>query len=381
MRGSRFLGLAAAAVLLAGCAIAPKSGPTSGAVLEAAEDPDATALPFAFARLTPETVETLESRGAVEGEDISGAAGRQGHELRVGDVVSVTIWEAVDGGLFSGAGGGARATTLPPQRIGPSGRISAPYAGPVRAAGRNPDAVAESIAAALEGKAIEPQVLVTVAESPVSSVTVVGDAAARSARVPLAGVGERVLDVIASAGGSSAPAHRTLVRLTRGEITAETHLARILREPAQNVTVRAGDVVSLMDIGQSFTVLGAANQPRRIPFQSESVTLDEALGEAGGLADFAADPEAVYVFRYEDAEIAEALTGEAAQGPVAPVVYNLDLRDPGAFFLARRFEMLDGDIIYAANAPLANARKVLNAIAQVLTPATSSLRLANALDD
>ena len=170
------------------------------------------------------------------------------------------------------------------------------------------------------------------------------------------------------------------MRLTREGRQGEAHLARILREPAQNLRVRPGDVIGLLEDGQSFTALGAAGRPQRLPFSSESVTLDEALAEAGGLRDFSANPAAVFVFRYEDAEVVRDLTGEAAEGPVAPVVYNLDLSDPGAFFLARRFEMRDGDILYAANAPIADARKVLGLLSDLLSPATGGLRLANAAE-
>ncbi|MGM0585144.1 MAG: polysaccharide biosynthesis/export family protein [Pseudomonadota bacterium] len=367
------------ALLLSACAVAPRGGPTAEAVRAAGQEAE-TVVPFAFAPLTRETVAALQARRAAPQADLGENAKVRPQILRPGDRVSVTIWEAVEGGLFSGEGAGAKSVALPPQRLGPSGRISVPYAGRIRAAGRTPAQVSGAIVAALRGKAIEPQALVTVEDSPVSAVTVIGDAAAGSGRVPLAGVGERVLDVIAAAGGTSAPAHRTLVRLNRGAAQGEAHLARILREPAQNVRVRAGDVVGLLLDEQTFTVLGAAGQPRRVPFSTEIVTLDEALAEAGGLDDMDANPDSVFVFRYEDAATARRLTGRPAEGPLAPVVYNLDLSDPGAFFLARRFEMRDGDILYAANAPLADARKVLDVVARALSPATTSLRLANGLD-
>lgn len=368
-----------AALALAGCAAAPKSGPTSGAVRAVATAPEEAALPYAFVALTVETVATLEARRRAPPEDLPREAA-SGPRLRTGDAVVVTIWEAVEGGLFSGGEGSPRGTSLPAQRIGPSGEITVPYAGQVRAAGRTPEAVARAVEAALEGKAIEPQVLVTQSASPASAVTVIGDAAARSGRVRLDDVGERVLDVIAAAGGATTPAHRALVRLTRGDRVAETHLARILREPAQNVPVRAGDVVAVLESGASYTVLGAAARPRRANFASEVVTLDQAIAEAGGLDDNRSDPGAVFVFRYEPSDVAEAVAGAPQPAPVAAVVYNLDLTDPSAFFLARRFEILDDDIVFVANAPLADAQKVLRSVATAFTPALAALRLGVQLD-
>ena len=203
-----------AAIVLAGCTSMPMSGPTIGAIETAALESDSTLQPFAFAAITPETLEVLDRRRREPPSDLTRGGG-QNFQLKIGDVVSVTIWEAVEGGVFSGNGMGNRASGLPRQRIGDSGAISVPYAGRIRAAGRTPEAVASAIVAALEGKAIEPQVLVTLDTSPVSAVTVIGDALGKAGRIPLAGVGERVLDVLATAGGASIPAHQALVRLTR----------------------------------------------------------------------------------------------------------------------------------------------------------------------
>ena len=382
-----------AAIVLAGCTSMPMSGPTIGAIETAALESDSTLQPFAFAAITPETLEVLDRRRREPPSDLTRGGG-QNFQLKIGDVVSVTIWEAVEGGVFSGNGMGNRASGLPRQRIGDSGAISVPYAGRIRAAGRTPEAVASAIVAALEGKAIEPQVLVTLDTSPVSAVTVIGDALGKAGRIPLAGVGERVLDVLATAGGASIPAHQALVRLTRGDAQAETHLSRILREPAQNVRVMPGDVLTVMNSNESYSVMGAANRPRRMSFSAEIMPLDEALADVGGLSDNSASPSAVYVFRYEPTELARQLppvpdrapegreppSAGTSAGLMSPVVYNLDLSDPGSFFLARRFVVQDGDIIYVANADFANAQKVLRVFASVLTPAAATLRLINDLN-
>lgn len=381
MTAAQRIGRHAAAILvalaLAGCAAAPKSGPTGEAVRTGAAPAPEGPPPYALVPLTPETIATIEAETLAPAVAPLPRETDGGPRLRVGDAVAVTIWEAVEGGLFSAPDGGPRGLTLPQQRIGPSGDITVPYAGRIRAAGRTPEAVGAAVEAALQGKAIEPQALVTRVASPVSSVTVLGDATAGGGRVPLADVGERLLDVIAAAGGATAPSHSVVVRLTRGGRQAETRLSRLLADPAQNVPMQPGDVVALLREEASYTVLGAAAQPRRAAFASERVTLEQALAESGGLDDRRSDPGAVFVFRYEDRATAEALAGEPRDGPLSPVVYNLDLTDAGAFFLARRFEIEDGDIVYVANAPLADADKVLRTISTALSPVTATLRISN----
>ncbi|TYO90515.1 polysaccharide biosynthesis/export family protein [Oceanicella actignis] len=363
--------------LLGGCARMPEAGPKGDVVRETAQVKDA---PYLLVPLDPAALDALE--GASGGEagalraDAPAAGPAAGDALRVGDLVTVTVWEAVNGGLFSAPqANGPRMAPFPAQRVAEDGAILVPYAGRIRAAGRTPRQVERAIEAALAGKAIEPQALVTRQESPVSAVTVLGDAANGGGRVALAGVGERVLDVIAAAGGLRAAPHRTLVRLTRGRISAEAHLSEVLRDPAQNVPVRPGDVVNLVEAPRSLTVFGAAARPSKIEFPAERLTLDEALALAGGLSDDRADPSAVFVMRRESAETARALTGGRVARDV-PVVYNLDLSRPESFFLARRFEMRDKDIIYAANAPIANFEKVMRVIALALQPVSTGVGLA-----
>ena len=51
-----------AAIVLAGCTSMPMSGPTIGAIETAALESDSTLQPFAFAAITPETLEVLDRR-------------------------------------------------------------------------------------------------------------------------------------------------------------------------------------------------------------------------------------------------------------------------------------------------------------------------------
>jgi protein involved in polysaccharide export with SLBB domain len=75
-------------------------------------------------------------------------------KLGIGDVVSVTIFEAEPGGLFVPSEPGARPgifVTLPSQVVDTNGNITVPYAGTIRALGRTPAEVQEAINKALSG--------------------------------------------------------------------------------------------------------------------------------------------------------------------------------------------------------------------------------------
>ena len=97
-----------------------------------------------------------------------------------------------------------RAATIPDQQVGPDGTIGVPYAGRVPAAGRTPADVQQTIEALLANKALGPQALVIVKKSDANAVTVGGEVVA-GARVPLSPGGDRLLQVIAARGGTTAP--------------------------------------------------------------------------------------------------------------------------------------------------------------------------------
>jgi len=90
------------------------------------------------------------------------------------------------------------------------------------------------------------------------------------------------------------------------------------------------------------------------------VSLSEALAKAGGLADDSADPQAVFLLRYENTAVVTALGEPAMPGAGSgwsPVAYRLDLADVRSYHLAQRFPVRDKDIILCRQRPGHAARK------------------------
>src|ERR1044072_4672135 len=48
------------------------------------------------------------------------------------------------------------------------------------------------------------------------------------------------------------------------------------------------------------------------------------------------------------------------EGPIVPVIYTINLRDPAGYFLASAFEMRNKDIIYVSNAIAVEQTKFMN---------------------
>ena len=80
-----------------------------------------------------------------------------------------------------------------------------------------------------------------------------------------------------------------------------------------------------------------------------------------------ADPASVFIYRGETRDVAEAMGIDCSkfQGPIIPVIYNINLRNPGSQFLATTFEMRNKDVVYVANSVSVEASKFINYIRSV----------------
>ena len=111
------------------------------------------------------------------------------------------------------------------------------------------------------------------------------------------------------------------------------------------------DTIYLYFEPQTFLAFGAVTAQQQIPFGAWRLSLAEAISKAGGLIDTQADPASVFLYRGEARDVAAALGIDCTpyQGPVIPVIYTINLRDPAGYFLASSFEMRNKDILYVSN--------------------------------
>lgn len=350
-----------AMVAHSGCSTLPTSGPTNA--LARADQFNPGKLPYALVKVTTEIEEILERNSVRIGRIFVDRRGPSEIRFGIGDTVSVTIFEFAAGGLFIPADAGVRPgnyVTLPNQQIDTQGNITVPYAGAIKAQGRTAVQVQSSIVSALKNRALEPQAVVALVDQRASSISVLGEVGTPS-RFPASASGERLLDAISRAGGPRNPGYDTWVMLEREGRQATAPFAAILEQPANNIYVRPQDTIYVFTQPQTFVAFGASGRQGQFPFGAWRLSIAEALGKVGGLNDNLADPASVYLYRGERREVAEQLGVDCAQfdGPVVPVIYNLNLRDPAGYFLATRFEMRNKDVIFTSNAQSVETSKVL----------------------
>jgi polysaccharide biosynthesis/export protein len=386
--GSPLLAVFVAAVLPA-CSLLPGTGPKSDAVENNATAGvrSSTALSYALVDVSADTIGFLSQPNLVtfQGEFPDKRA-KPNQVVGVGDVLNISIFEAAPGGLFTpGQAAGARPgnfVDLPAQAVDQKGSIYVPYAGEIPAAARTIPDIQQAIVARLRNRAIEPQVVVSLNQQHSSVVSVLGDVNTPGV-LALNSVGERLLALIARAGGPKFEAIESYVTLQRDGKRVKVLLSRVVHDPRENIFIRPNDVIFLTRESPSFTALGALNQSifgtnTEIPFDVETLTLAQAMGKSGGLADQQSDPSEIYVYRYEDRRFLEKMGVDTTKFTLdrVPTIYHVNLRDPAGMLLASAFQMKIKDVMYVANAKVVDYYKLLLLINQTTTAVSGAANAA-----
>lgn len=309
-------------------------------------------LPHSLVKLTPKVVSVLAA-AAPRLTQFAQSSRPTDIRFGIGDTVSITIFEAAAGGLFIPSEAGVRPgnfITIPNQSVDANGNVSVPYAGNIRARGRTKEELQQAIVDALKNRAIEPQVVVSTVEQRTSLITVLGDVG-RTGRIPASQAPERILDVIARAGGTAGPGSEMWVALERRGKRAMAPFGALIYEQKNNVYIHADDTIYVYRDPPTFLALGAVGRQQQIPFGTWRISLAEAVGKFGGLVDQQSDPASVFLYRGETCEVATQLGIDCSKyaGELIPVIYNINFRDPSGYFLATKFEMRNKDVIYVSN--------------------------------
>jgi polysaccharide biosynthesis/export protein len=370
VRGRRWLIAGIAASILSGCASFPSSGPTVGRIEKAAQSP-ANQLGYRIVGITSETLPA--ERPDSIGQTILGAletvtTHERNDVIRNGDTLAISIFE-VGITLFGVPGPGAAAPGLPTAnaqnittQVDESGRVALPYVGSLDVAGRSTLELASLIEGRLRQYSQSPQVLVAIADT-LENTAYVSGTVVRPGRYRLTSARERLLDLIALAGGSSVNIDDSELRLVRGDKVATIRLGDLRPEDIGNIVVAPADRIEILKQPKSYTVFGATDRISQVNFDGRRLSLAEAIARVGGPSDERADPTGVFLFRFDRIE---------ADKEDEPIIYRLDLMNPASYFLAQRFAVRDKDVIYFANAEINPPAKFISLLNQLISPVVTA---------
>jgi len=379
---------------LSGCAYLPRSGPGDGAISRGATDAitadgktaEQGVVDYALLDLTQRVL--AFAKGDDYGSLFRSFGGGRGPApeilVGVGDVVQITIFESAAGGLFIPAESSVRPgnfVNLPQQTVDKRGFITVPYAGQIPAAGRSLPRIQEQIVDKLENRAIEPQVIVSFVDRRATQASVVGEVN-QADRFAINEAGERVLDIIARAGGLKFPGYESYVTLQRRDKTATVYFNTIVENAAENIYIASGDTIYVYQEQRAFQAFGASGAAGEFKFDKEKITLAEAVGKSGGLLDDRADPGQVFLYRLESRDTLKAIGIDVTRFPQTaaqiPTIFRTNFRDPAGFFMAQNFNIRDQDILYVSNADSVQLVKfldILNSVSSTVSGTTFDARL------
>lgn len=342
------------ALALSGCAagLVPGSGPSTSSAAHADKAADVEVRDLTMANVDPSN----EAAPPPSFAQLPPAAALQ-DRIGAGQTIEIGLWESAPAVLLPGGGDPATglhdgALTLPAQSVNYDGTINVPFVGRISVVDRSTSQVETTIVEALRGKANHIQVLVRITSQSSQKVTVIGDVV-RGTRMDLSANREHLLDAIAAAGGSTGPIEKATVQVSRAGTSIALPLQAVIRQPAENIALAAGDVLTVYNQPKSFIAMGAVAKPSEVTFEATGLTLAQALARAGGTIDTRADPSGLFVFRAHDRR---------------PIIYRVDLRQPAAMFVLRAFQVEDGDVLYISNSPVADLQKFLTIVGSAVYP-------------
>ncbi|MBR8141386.1 polysaccharide biosynthesis/export family protein [Burkholderia sp. AU19243] len=282
------------------------------------------------------------------------------YRLGPGDVLQITVWDHPD---FAAAAGQPvqnpkAADAAPGFVVDSNGNVQFPYVPrAIHAAGKTVAQIQQEIRSELAKVFVKPQVTVRVASFRATQVYIDGEVRNPGAQA-INDIPMTLIEAVNRAGGFAPTADQSRVTITRNGVIYPVNVARMMKSgknPA-DIMLKPGDMlhVGARDDNPVY-VMGEVTRPQAVaPLRDGSLTLSEALSQAGQLNQQTSNAKQVFVLRKADDS--------------APVIYHLDMQSPVSMLLANQFPLASKDIVYVDNTGLVRASRVLN----LLLPAISA---------
>jgi polysaccharide biosynthesis/export protein len=218
----------------------------------------------------------------------------QPYRIRPADVLTITVWGSPE---FSQPGGTATGVANPALRgftVSAKGVIQMPFIGSVQAAGLTDEELRDKLTDLLQSMLKKPQVTVAVQTYRSGRIYVDGEVRTPGQQV-LNDVPMTLPEALARAGGITSAADRSSVLVTRGLETVRINIDQLTSngiDPQRVILARNDTVRVASNEDTRVYVLGEVNGAGAKQFRRARLTLNEALGDAGGVSSTTGDPRA-----------------------------------------------------------------------------------------
>jgi polysaccharide biosynthesis/export protein len=291
----------------------------------------------------------MQDRSAT-GVDLFAAPGA--YTLGAGDVLQVVVWDHPE----LAAAQGAQTGTQPRPSDAPSGfiideagEIQFPYAGSVKLAGMTTREARAQLVRQLSRVYRDPQVTVRITSFRAKQIYLEGEVRAPGVQ-PINDVPMTLYEAVSRGGGFSPLADQSRMVLVRGGVSHHLNLSQMLsnQQDPSRILLISGDVLRIQARDESGVfVMGEINKPATaIPMRNGSLSLSDALSQAGSINVSTSNAAKMYVIR------------GAMEG--SPHVYQLDASSPVAMLLANHFDLQPQDVVYVDSTGLARFSRILS---------------------
>ncbi|WP_229467550.1 polysaccharide biosynthesis/export family protein [Massilia sp. Mn16-1_5] len=276
-----------------------------------------------------------------------------------GDVLAIVVWdhpELAGGGVTAATaaadanGTGANSNSNAPQPgfvVDHQGRIQFPFAGLLPVEGLTEEAARALLTQKLARYIANPNITLRVQAYRSKRVYIDGEVKQPGLQA-INDIPMTLVEALNRAGGLLPTADQSRIALERGETRYSINLRDLVQKGINpgNIMLAPGDVVRVHSRDESKVfVSGEVVQPRALTMHNGRLTLNEALGETGGISPLSGDARQIYVVR---------------KTPERTRVFQLDARLTGSLAMAESFELRPKDVVYVAASPLANWNRHLS---------------------
>ena len=265
----------------------------------------------------------------------------EAYRIGPGDSLYITVWDHPE---LTSPAGAQQQTQANGRLVRPDGTLFYPYVGVLKASGKTVEELRRQLSRRLTKYVRSPQVDIGIIGYGSQKVTLNG-AFVNTTPQFVTDTPLTLAQAIGTASINAAEADLSNVVLSRDGHDYHLDLDALSHVPqgAKDIYLKGGDHVFMSyNDHHEIYVVGEVMQPQALRFKTDSLSLTQAIGRAGGLNQDSAKGKAVYVIRGAK---------NLQQGP--STVYQLDVSSPAAFALGGQFTVRAGDVVFVGAAGVA----------------------------